>query len=232
MLHDGFLNRFIIMDGSNMDPWQNRSLIEKEVPEKIKTHIDSVIEAIYEITTLQQAEAEEPNNTETYVIIPLSDDAQHYYDDTIGNAYTKGTDIHTFCKNDTSGLMREVSVRWRENALRLATAISAYELHHHVERETLEWCYTFIKTASITFLKTFMDEANQSAHEKIKEKAIQWFNAHHDAKNPWHTLSTLPQSARVFKGLAKKEREALIEDLCAMSIIEKSADEKQVRYVI
>ena len=160
----------------------------------------------------------------------MSHKAKNYYNKNIGGAYEKGSDIYVMCQNDKTGLMQEVSVRWRENALRLATAISAYELHEEVHLETLEWCYAFIKTMSLEFLKAFMDESNQTKQEQTYDKAVLWFKAHHDTNAPWYEISILPQKSRVFKTITRQERASLIQDLIDSGIIEKSSDGKSVCY--
>ncbi len=229
MLSDGFLNRFIIMNGSEMDPWTTKTLVNKEIPKDIQSHLSSFITTIYGFKKTDYTDGTAPNK-EDFLVLKMSPDAKNYYDSHIGNAYTEDSDIYALCKNDQSGIMQEISVRWRENALRLATAITAYELQPHVTLETLQWCYTFVKTMSLEFLKTFENEANKSKYEEQKEKAILWFKMHSGNTNTLHEISTLPQSARVFKNLSRAERIALLDDLVDQGILKKTADDKFVQF--
>lgn len=229
MLSDGFLNRFIIMNGSEMNPWTTQTLVNKEIPKDIQSHLSSFIATIYGFKKTDYTDGTAPNK-EDFLVLKMSSDAKNYYDSHIGNAYTENSDIYALCKNDQTGIMQEISVRWRENALRLATAITAYELEAHVTLETLQWCYTFVKTMSLEFLKTFENEANKSKYEEQKEKAILWFKMHSGNTNTLHEISTLPQSARVFKNLSRAERMALIDDLVDQGILKKTADDKFVEF--
>lgn len=229
MLYDGFLNRFIIMDGSSMNPWRNKRYVKKEIPLDIKAILDTYISHVFVFKKTDITDNFLPTQEE-FLTLKMSPDARAYYHDVIGDAYAEDTDICNYCKDDKTEMMKEVSVRWRENALRFATAISAFEGHHCVEKTTLEWCYNFIKKMSIEFLKAFMDESNHTKQEQNYDKAVLWFKTHHDVTSPWHEISKLPQNARVFKTLKRLERTALIQDLIDGCIIEKSSDEKFVAY--
>jgi hypothetical protein len=77
--------------------------------------------------------------------LKMSAASKDYYNNFIGTAYDDISDIYKHCKDDETEIMKEISVRWRENSLRLATAITAYELQKEIQLDTLKWCYTFIK---------------------------------------------------------------------------------------
>ena len=203
MIHDGFLNRFIIMDGSNMEPYQTGHTVKKELPHEIELHINSFITHFLI----------PPNETK----IPMSHDAGEFYYKSIGSAYNKDSDIFDFCKADESEVAREISARWRENSIRLATAITAYEMQYTVTLETLKWCYNFIKKMSVDFVDTFQNEVSKTQYQIKKDKAISWFKM---KKGKTYSLSDLAQSARPFKNLTSNERKTLLTDLQEVEIIE------------
>lgn len=112
MLHDGFLNRFIILEGTGFKPY----ITHKDSSSDRKEFQD--IFDFYE-------KVNEFENTN----IPMSKIAQDYYWNVIGDPYSEGTEINIFCKENDEDFETNSSIsnRWRENALRLATAITAYE---------------------------------------------------------------------------------------------------------
>lgn len=112
MLHDGFLNRFIILEGTGFKPY----ITHKDSSSDRKEFQD--IFDFYE-------KVNEFENTN----IPMSGKAQDYYWNVIGDPYSEGTEINIFCKENDEDFETNSSIsnRWRENALRLATAITAYE---------------------------------------------------------------------------------------------------------
>lgn len=224
MIHDGFLNRFIIMNGSNIQPWQLENIVQKNIPESIKNRISAILTTIFY------------NKNE--LIIKRSIDAKKYYNDFIGTPYKEGSDIQAFCKNGNFEENAAISNRWRENALRLATALTAYDISlvpvtyesiSEVSKEVLEWSYTFIKNISIEFYKTFEDEANQTTYQKNKDKAIKWFKEKQINPSIKHSLSYLVQYSRVFKNLQPAQRKVLLNDLIESGIID-IIDEMEKKY--
>lgn len=112
MLHDGFLNRFIIMDGSDLHPYINNDFEH--------TANNQFLDAIDFYCKVKNY----PNTP-----IKMSSEAKEYYK-SIGSPYEDGTDINKFCKENTDEEFEtsaSIANRWRENALRLATAITTYE---------------------------------------------------------------------------------------------------------
>lgn len=214
MIHDGFLNRFIIMEGSDMQPYQTKHMVQSSPTKEIITHINSLISSYLKLSDEE-------------IVIPMSPGAKEYYFNTIGDPYTKDSDIYNYCKDDETEVVREISARWRENAIRLATAITAYEKQYTVELETLEWCYEFIKKMSMEFLKAFENEVSKTQYQIKKDKAINWFKDH---KTDWYSLSDLAQKARPFKNMNANERRTMLSDLEELDIVEVKEEQSKKLY--
>ena len=222
MLHDGFLNRFMILNGQNVKP-QFNSKPYYEVPTEIITHIKSIKMS----KLFREVEDEEDfyvNNSDLsyfeddgYKVIKLSSDAFHYYEEFIGDPDIEDTDIHNFCKKDEDEVKRAISIRWRENTIRLATALTAYEKLEVVSLDVLQWCYHLVKGSSIGFISMFEKEAAGTKHEQQKMKAIQWFK--NQEKDKWFSLSYLAKSARPFSSLKSRERKELLDDLVESGLV-------------
>jgi hypothetical protein len=212
-ISDGFLNRFIILNGQDVAPQFNIDP-KYDVPKNILEHIVSIpMVTGYSEPTLTGTNQRVTYFTENeYRIIPFSEDAKRYYNTFIGDADIENTDIYRFCLNDESEIKREISVRWRENALRMAVAISAYEKFDEVPLNVLEWCYNLVKQSSLNFLQLFQEKASQTQYEELKQKALTWFNSQNDLKK-WHDLSHLARNARPFSAMKSKERTELLDDL-------------------
>jgi hypothetical protein len=212
-ISDGFLNRFIILNGQDVAPQFNIDP-KYDVPKNILEHIVSIpMVTGYSEPTLTGTNQRVTYFTENeYRIIPFSEDAKRYYNTFIGDADIENTDIYRFCLNDESEIKREISVRWRENALRMAVAISAYEKFDEVPLNVLKWCYNLVKQSSLNFLQLFQEKASQTQYEELKQKALTWFNSQNDLKK-WHDLSHLARNARPFSAMKSKERTELLDDL-------------------
>lgn len=204
MIQDGFLNRFIILNGNNIP-----SIFPKEVFHSVPNEL---------IEHLQSLEKNNFKNDEiSKIIIPMSSEAREYYDNFIGDADIPHTDIYKFCLNDETEIKRDISVRWRENSIRLATALSAFEKLDKVSLEVLKWAYSFVQSSSLSFVKMFENNANETKYQQLKNKAINWFKSHSEE---YYSLSYLSRSARPFKGINRKDRQELLEDLIDSEIIE------------
>lgn len=160
LLADGYINRFIFVDGTDIKP----TFVE---PEKIDRDKPMWFADI---------ENDIRNNytgwDKEYTRIPMNVDARDYYLKFIGDCDWEGSDIHAFCKDDE--YYRQVSQRWAENTIRLATALAAMEGLTSVPKWLIEWCYKFVKGNSIKFIDLFKDHEVKSdlvIHiEKIKDK--------------------------------------------------------------
>lgn len=132
MVHDGFLNRFIFIDGNDSDPYT----LPK--PDYGTRHLQQTNDKAFKDALSFHEKIRGYENTP----IEFSEEAHDYYYDVIGDPYSEGTDIYDFCKNinqdhETNVVM---STRWRENALRLATAITAYEFGvNHTKEEIVQF---------------------------------------------------------------------------------------------
>lgn len=219
-ISDGFLNRFIILNGQDVDPQFNHDPIY-DIPEDILEHISSIKMA----TGYSDASVIGLNNfsNDEYLTIPCSEDAKRYYNTYIGDADIKNTDISRFCLNDESEIKREISMRWRENALRMAVALSVYEKFDEVPLNILKWCYNLVKQSSLNFLQLFEEKASQTQYEEIKQKALTWFKTQEDSKK-WHDLSHLARSARPFSTMKSKERRELLDDLIESKHLSKKTE--------
>lgn len=219
-ISDGFLNRFIILNGQDVDPQFNHDPVYG-IPEDILEHIRSIKMA----TGYSDASVTGLNHftNDEYRTIPCSEDAKRYYNTYIGDADIKNTDIYNFCLNDESEIKREISVRWRENALRMAVALSAYEKYDEVPLNVLEWCYNLVKQSSLNFLQLFEEKASLTQYEEFKQKALTWFNSQNDLTK-WYDLSYLARNVRPFSKMKSKDRRDLLDDLVESNYLSKKTE--------
>jgi energy-coupling factor transporter ATP-binding protein EcfA2 len=225
-ISDGFLNRFIILNGQDVDPQFNHDPVYG-IPKDILEHISSIKMA----TGYSDASVTGLNHftNDEYRTIPCSEDAKRYYNTYIGDADIKNTDIYNFCLNDESEIKREISIRWRENALRMAVALSAYEKFDEVPLSVLEWCYNLVKQSSLNFLQLFEEKASQTQYEELKQKALTWFRSQNN-KTQYHTLSELARNARPFSTMKSKERKELLDDLVESQYLQLKDENKTIFY--
>lgn len=223
-ISDGFLNRFVILNGQDVEPQFNNDAVNK-VPESILEHIMSIPMG----TGYSEAALTGKNQHVTYLsddqyhVIALSEEAKEYYETFIGDADIKDTDIYRFCLSDESEIKREISIRWRENALRMAVALSAYEKFTEVPLYVLEWCYNLVKGSSLKFLQLFEAKASQTQYEEVKQKALTWFKTQDDSTK-WHDLSYLARNARPFSTMKSKDRRELLDDLVESKYLSKKTE--------
>ena len=224
---DGFLNRFVILNGEGIDPQFNDHPIY-EIPDEILSHIQSIKMSTGYTNETDKGDAllvkAVMENVKYFAdnercILPLSSEASRFYTHFIGDADLEGTDIYDYCKNDDSDTKRDIAMRWRENSLRLAVALTAFEKQDEVSFEVLQWCYTLVKNSSINFIELFTTKASQTQYEELKERAIRWFMSQND-KSKYHSLTMLSRNARPFSGMKSRERKELLEDLVESGVIE------------
>ncbi|MEA2019633.1 MAG: hypothetical protein U9N59_14425 [Campylobacterota bacterium] len=227
-LHDGFLNRFIILDSYGIEPVFHAKP-EYDIPIEILNHIESIpISQIINDDYMKMMKENgdfEYNSTfnnqleyfenDYYKTIKLSEDADDFYDNFIGDVDIKNTDIYRYCINDTDETKRAISVRWRENTIRLATALVSYEKKDVISLEVLRWCYNLVKNSSIHFLNMFNNESIASKYLLLKQRAITWFK-----NNPERVpLTHLSINVSIFKPLKAKDRNELLSDLEEIGIL-------------
>lgn len=207
MMHDGFINRFIILNGMDIPSYFPEN-IEYKIPNNILEHIASI-------------KVNDYYKSDEYKRLNFSNDAKVYYNQYIGDADLPETDIYNYCKEELE-FGRAISVRWRENALRMATALCVYENKKEITLPILQWCYELIKTSSIAFLDMFEEEASQTKYQLQKQKAIQWFKR--NGVGNYVSASELARNVRPFKGMSSRERKELLEDLVESNIIDKKEE--------
>jgi hypothetical protein len=220
MIHDGFLNRFIILNGQNIPSYFPDDIIY-DIPNELIEHIQSIkVSKLYREVNDEDITEDNTNifDEDEYTIIPLSTEANKYYAQYIGDADIPNSDIFNFCIDDEDETKRAISTRWRENTIRLAVAITAFERLEEVSLEVLLWCYNIVKASSINFLSLFKSDAPKSKYEVLKNKAITWFKKYSKYKHVSATF--LAQNARPFSALKAKERKELLDDLVESNIIE------------
>lgn len=229
-ISDGFLNRFIILNGQNVEPQLNKRP-SCDIPVSILEHIMSIpMGTGYSEATLNGSNQRiNYLADDEYCVIPFSKEANEYYETFIGDADIKDTDIYNFCQNDASEIKREISVRWRENALRMAVALSVYEKFNEVPLHVLEWCYNLVKQSSLNFLQLFEEKASQTQYEELKAKALTWFRSQNDLQK-WHDLSHLARNARPFSAMKGKERKELLDDLVESGYLQTKTENATISF--
>ena len=168
MVHDGFLNRFIFINGNDLDPYS----LPKPNYETRHLQIETNSKAFTSISDFHEKIRQYENTP-----IKFSKEAYDCYFDEIGDPYQEGTDIYNFCKHNDNDFDTNVvmSTRWRENALRLATAITAYEFGVNTKKEEIIQFQKeshsnkkgASKTATITHHGSTEDPSMQSLENKI-----------------------------------------------------------------
>lgn len=130
MIHDGFLNRFIFLEGSDLKGYSTESV--EYGMRKVGNAGNDILKDIFDF----YSKTYKYENT----TINMSEEAWEYYTGTIGKVNQEGTDIDNFCKtpNEDYETNEAISSRWRENALRLATAITAYEYGVKASKDDLK----------------------------------------------------------------------------------------------
>jgi hypothetical protein len=220
-IRDGFINRFMFIDGSEMVPLEDQLAIpKKEVPDDIREHIADIKTKLLEYIK---------SNNVSFKIIPMRPESLRFFKEGIGTRFKVGSDIYSYCKAGAEETRGALSGRWRENALRLATAISAYEGFEEVSEEVLKWAYTFVKTLGIDFYDKYERDISITRWSGLKDKATDWFH-NHGKNGEGFTKTELQQNARPFKGLKKNERNELLEDLETIGTIESYKDGNIVKY--
>jgi len=209
MLHDGFLNRFIILDGDDVSPLFPEKVFSG-IPKQLVEHLESLQKNNF------------VDNNSLQITVPLSDKARAYYHKFIGDADIPDTDIYRYCLDDETEIKRAISIRWRENTIRLATALTAFEQLDVVSLEVLQWCYVLVKNSSLSFIASFENESSTTKYESLKNKGIRWFKKHKEQKVP---LTFLAQKARPFSTLKSKERLELLDDLIESGFIKKQIED-------
>lgn len=200
MISDGFLNRFIIVNGTGIEP--------NFIDSPISTIPPSIIEHIERI-----------KNIKSKILIPMQEDTKVYYTKIIGDADLPETDINIWVNGEE--LKREISVRWRENTLRLATALAAYEQFNTLPLWLLQWSYSFVKFNSVKFLQKFEDKDNQSVHTATIDVVKKWFKKQDEEWIPLHIIASNTTRLCAMKG---KDRRDILNDMVERKIlIEKKA---------
>lgn len=220
MLHDGFLNRFIILNGQNIKANFNDNPTD-EIPHEILEHLKSIKQSgllrEYDEHNRELPFDDEYFKNDEYSTIKLSNDAKKFYYVHIGDADIEGSDIANYCEDDEDEVKRATSVRWRENSIRLATALTALEKLDEISLDILKWSYELVKSSSISFLALFEKEASSTQYEELKNKAIRSFQKREVGK--YYKLSYLATSVRPFSTLEPKKRRELLDDLVESEII-------------
>lgn len=206
MLSDGFLNRFLIVNGSEIPPDFIKSPIF-DVPSEIQKHIHMI----------------QSSKTK---IIKMNSDCTKFYHDVIGDADLIGTDINIWVNNDE--MRREISVRWRENSLRLATALAGFEGFETLPIWLLEWSYSFVKFSSISFLETFENRKNKSEFTDTLIAVINWFKKR---KGDWIPLTYIANNATRLSALPAKERNMVLSELTERDYLKKKVAGKTTSYL-
>jgi len=190
VIADGFLNRFIFINGTNIKSHLNKEY-SSTPPSEITKHIQKFNDPA------RRAKK-----------IDMTTETKYYYDNIIGDVDLSDTDISLWVGVDQ--IRREISVRWRENALRVATALAAYERWDTVPLWLLEWSYGFIKFNSISFVNTFENRKNLSQFTETLDVVINWFKKHSDK---WMSRTYISNNATRISGMPAKDRNIILNEL-------------------
>lgn len=230
MINDGFMNRFIILNGEDVKPIFNGIETQKELPEDILDHIKHLADNQPATDMLLDG-----INPPTYFsddspkVIKMTPEAQDYYAYAIGDADLEDSDIHQFCSSEEennielSNLRRNISIRWRENSIRYATALAAYEGYQEIELYILKYAYNYVKTLGIQFLNLFKKEIVQTKLQKQMALAEQWFREQKEksksSHNKRYSLSTIGQYMYPLKHLKGSERKLILDELVSINVL-------------
>lgn len=230
MINDGFMNRFIILNGEDVKPIFNGIETQKELPEDILDHIKHLTDN-QPATEMLLGSIKPPTyfSDDSPKVIKMTEEAQNYYAYTIGDADLENSDIYQFCSSEEeqnielSNLRRNISIRWRENSIRYATALAAYEGHQEIELYILQYAYNYVKTLGIQFLNLFKKEVIQTKLQKQMLLAEQWFREQEEksesSNSKRYTLSTIGQYMYPLKHLKGSERKHILDELVSINVL-------------
>lgn len=206
MLADGFINRFIIVDGSHLKSILLDNPSFKPSPQ-ILNHITDVEHSIL---------------GDKNIVIPMSDEARIFYRIEIGDCDLPNTDISNYTGDDAIKI--NVSMRWRENSLRLATALAAYEMFDEVPKWLLEWAYEFVKLSGKSFIKLFEDKDTETDFSITCDKVERWFDGHN---GEWLPKSYINRNATAISKMKGRQRDEILVGLLEQSRLEFKEDGTQ-----
>ena len=208
MVDDGFLNRIVVINTMNDEKTVNH-FIDKKVPAALIDHVRKVGErAVSMGGNLAEAASENAHIMPNKYLIPFSKSAMDLIEE-IGTIHKKGSITHKYCTGALlENLKTPLTGRWREIAMRMATAISAFEMHDEIKRETLQWCWDLVSFYGDRFITLFDEKAQGSQYQKDRELFLNKIREY-----PRGLERTAMGRNRTFNKLDSRNRMAIITDL-------------------
>jgi hypothetical protein len=237
MVDDGFLNRILVVGTSQANKTKN-SKIATKVPDDLIEHIKEVYNRPRPGSTnpaLDQASLNTADKEPAQYFLSFSKEAMAYFESIGGSDPDPGTILYQY--QNASAQLRNIrtplSVRWREIAMRMATGISAFEGFDSIEKETLEWCWNFVKHYGDQFVNNFSEKACATEYQKTKEACLKKIREYPNGISKTNLNRCSP-----FRGLKKRDRTEVISDLiesgyiCEISFKSKLTSKKpQIRFL-
>jgi hypothetical protein len=204
MALNGTLNRFITIHNEDYKPRFNDTC-ESKPPAWLIQHVKKIRDIeMFGTTTKSDMDANiQPEWTE----IPFSKDAMTLKNK-IGDPEQEGTLLFQYCQDRPSSM--SMVVRWRENAMRLATAISVFENHKEISRETLEWSWCFVKHWGNDFISRFAENSGLSEYSRRADDYAEKLKDFPDGLNSSELGRKGP-----FRNQNAPERKAILHDLAS-----------------
>ncbi len=203
-LASGIMNREVLIAPSDNDATH----IQKDVKlsSSLKAHI-------YKIALL----AEQAPVLGKYKDTTFSVQAEETYKVRIGSVQIQGSDLYRYTHDD-DGYVKELNLtlsqRWRENALRLATAFTVFEGKTIITEEMMVWWYNFVKSCGIYAKSTFL----QSSSNMKTIRLTDYFHRKH--KDEKFTPNQLSRSGTgMFRGKPANEVRDILDDLIDKNIL-------------
>lgn len=169
MLADGTINRFVIVN-ADIKPIRN-VLPNKDVPAWLIDHVSQLRSAPAGGGNLAEISTGNSTVSPVWVKLPFESDAVEYIQ-TLGDVEDDTTIVGKFAARGTVETL--LSARWRELAMRLSTALAAYEGKKTIPLEMVQWAYEFISHYGEYFVGLYKREAQQSDVSKTKQKLLEF----------------------------------------------------------
>lgn len=208
----GFLNRFIVVDTTGVKIKRKRKVV-LDMPDWIVQHTELVVNqgksphAIMSAGNLTDLSKDYSNPAEPKeVIFPeeASDmlwDFMNYLDD----------------QYEHNVLMSNISVRWAENARRMAVGLAAYEnpMHPRVTVDLINWCITYVQFHGKKLAALIDRYAHHDDYHKLRNECLEAIRA---TKMKGMSKSEM-NNAKPFRGLKLEVRDKILVELERMGAI-------------
>jgi len=205
-IHDGLLNRFLIVQPAKEFPDRVRGVDYKPVPNEIIEKCKAIFE--YQPRKGNLAGSNITNEEVDFYDVKITDEARALYED-----YTDYIYYDLRQKNDDNG---SLYARASENAMRLALvyAISIDHIMPCIDKECIEWAMEFAMWCTNNIINESAARISSSDYERMSKEILMIIKKH--KKGITHT-----EFSKLAKKYTTKDRNAVLLDLIDREEIKK-----------